>query len=540
MKKKLLSFFVIMIFSSMALTFGQGLENFNNYAGSSGTYSDGSFTGQDGSTWTYLQCRSDKPIVSPSPCLGKGRNPTAKVLSGSLTNGCGTLSFDYKQGFSSAVNLNVFVNGVLVGNVTSPGGNGDTMTVRNSGALAVNVPGNFTILFKQADSLLSGQVTVDNVTWTAFGGGPQPEPTNYPTNFAATTAPFTINLSWTDAAGGQLPSSYLIKASDQNNITAPVDGTPVPNDPNLADGTGALNVVQGIQHGSFGNLPSNKQYFFKIFPYTNSGNLINYKTDGTAPATSATTTNTVIIDSVHFTQYNFGNWTAKNIIGEQVWVIDSIHGVNQGACAKISGFANSVSNINEDWFISKAMNFNLYNNENLTFMSAYKYTGPPLQCLISNNYDGVGNPGDFSWLPLTATWSSGNWVWTPSGNINISGVSGPAVYVAFKYTSTATESSTWELDDIVITGDLIIGVDEHQQAANFSIQPNPAQARTTLVFPGTQEKRIQVLTLMGQNVMETTTSVRNFTLDLGNFNTGIYFVKVTVGQATTIQKLIVR
>jgi hypothetical protein len=248
----------------------------------------------------------------------------------------------------------------------------------------------------------------------------------------------------------------------------------------------------------------------------------------------------VIIDSVHFTQFNFGNWTAKNILGDQVWVIDSIHGVNQGACAKISGFANSVSNINEDWFITKSMNFNLYNNENLTFMSAYKYTGPPLQCLISNDYDGVGNPGNFSWLPLTATWSSGNWVWTPSGNINISGVSGPAVYVAFKYTSTATESSTWELDDIIITGDLIIGVDEHQQAANFSIQPNPAEGKTNLVFSGNQEKRIQVLTLMGQNVLETTTTARNFTLDLDNFNSGIYFVKVSVGQAVTIQKLIVR
>jgi hypothetical protein len=539
MKNYLRSFLVLMFLSSMLFSFGQGLENFNNFVGSSGTYSNGSFIGQDGSTWNFTQCRSDKPIVAPSPCLGKGRNPTATVVSGLINNGCGTLSFDYKQGFSSAVNLNVYVNNVLVGNVTSPGGNGDTTTIRNSGALAVNVPGGFTIKFKQADSLLSGQVSVDNVTWTAFGGGPLPEPTNYPTNFATSTAPFTINLSWTDATGGQAPNGYLVLGSDQNNIVAPVDGTPVANDPALSDGHGTLNVIQGVQNCSFGNLPSNKPFYFKIYPYTNSGNLINYKTDGTAPSATATTSNTVIIDSVHFTNYTFGNWTAKNVTGAQVWAVDSIHGVNQTPCAKMSGYA-TISNENEDWFISKSMNFNLYNNENLTFMSAYKYTGPALECLLSNDYDGVGNPGDFTWVPLTAAWSTGNWVWAPSGNINISGYSGTNIHIGFKYSSTTTESSTWELDDIIITGDLIIGMDDQSKDAGFRISPNPAKENCTLFFPDKTSKQISVVNLTGQTLVSQQTSEKTVSLNLTGMPSGLYLVRVTVGNSTGVEKLIVR
>jgi hypothetical protein len=298
-------------------------------------------------------------------------------------------------------------------------------------------------------------------------------------------------------------------------------------------------VIQGTQYCSFGNLPSNKLYFFKIYPYTNSGNLINYKNDGTAPGASATTPNTVIIDSVHFTNYTFGNWTAKSVVGAQVWAVDSIHGVNQTPCTKMSGYA-TISNENEDWFISKSMNFNLYNNENLTFMSAYKYTGPALQCLISNDYDGVGNPGDFTWLPLTATWSTGNWVWAPSGNINVSGISGTNVHIAFKYTSTATESSTWELDDIIVTGDVIIGVSENEITTGFSVNPNPASEKCVIRFADDNRKQVSLINMMGQSVRDIQTSEKNYTLDLNELSAGLYFIKVSAGNSTKTQKLIIR
>ncbi len=113
-----------------------------------------------------------------------------------------------------------------------------------------------------------------------------PEPTNHVTDFAVnSTTSSTIDLTWTDATGGTEPTGYLIKANLQGNaISDPVDGNPE------ADGTYTKNVNQGMQTVTFNGLNPSTSYDFKIFPYTNSGSQIDYKTDGTVPTATGTTT----------------------------------------------------------------------------------------------------------------------------------------------------------------------------------------------------------------------------------------------------------
>ncbi len=111
------------------------------------------------------------------------------------------------------------------------------------------------------------------------------EPANHVTNFICSSASVSsLTLTWSDASK-YAPDGYLIKGSDTSfdAITAPVDGTPV------SDGTLVKNVAQGTQTCTFNNLSENTTYYFKIYPYTNSGSAINYKTDGTVPQTSGTT-----------------------------------------------------------------------------------------------------------------------------------------------------------------------------------------------------------------------------------------------------------
>ena len=543
MKKLYSLFFLLIMFLSVSVSFGQGLENFNNYAGTSGTYSDGTFVGQDGSTWNYTQCRSDRAIVVPSPCLGKNRTPAANVYSGTIHNGCGVISFDFKQGFSSAVNLNLLINGLVVKNVTSPGGTADTMNVHNSGSVTVNVAGDFVLKFEQADNATSGQVTVDNVTWTAFSGGALPEPTNYPTAFTAVPSAFTINLSWADATGAQLPTAYLVLASEENNIDLPIDGIPEPNDPNLADGTGALNILPGVQTCQFGGLQSNKQFFFKIFPYTNTGTSINYKTNDVPPSANATTPNVSIINYENFNTGTLGSWSRKNIIGDSTWVIDLTHGVAASPCAKATGFYSSASHANEDWLISPAMNFNLYTNEELTFQTAKNYTGPDVEVKISSNYDGTGNPNNFTWAPLSGILSSGGWVWTPSGTIDVSGTSGTGVYIAFKFTSTDTESATWEVDEILTTGIRMVGVPETEAASkHFNIVPNPSQGQFNLIFSDNSQKEVSIMSVVGQELYNASTNKTNLQVTLPGLTAGIYFVRITQAGSdkSEVKKLIIR
>ncbi len=118
------------------------------------------------------------------------------------------------------------------------------------------------------------------------------EPTNHVTNFTATAnSSSQITTSWTDAeAGDQAPSGYLVMANKTGNFANPVDGTAQADDLNWGDNA----AVKNVAHGSgasyvWTSLDAATQYFFKIFPYNGSGDLINYKTDGDVPTDDATT-----------------------------------------------------------------------------------------------------------------------------------------------------------------------------------------------------------------------------------------------------------
>ncbi|MBU1580980.1 MAG: T9SS type A sorting domain-containing protein, partial [Bacteroidetes bacterium] len=146
---------------------GGGLETFANLDLEGSSYADGSFLGQDGSTWTYFQSRGDVEITGKALMLGRNRTPQANVYSGTIFGGIGTINFDYMQAFSTGVNLNVLVNDVVVGNVTS---DGEQNVIKNSGTITVNVDGPVTIKFISANNS-DGQVVIDNVAWTAYEGG---------------------------------------------------------------------------------------------------------------------------------------------------------------------------------------------------------------------------------------------------------------------------------------------------------------------------------------------------------------------------------
>jgi len=112
------------------------------------------------------------------------------------------------------------------------------------------------------------------------------EPTNHATDFAAgTTTATTIPLTWTDAAGLILPDAYLIKGSAVSfgDIVEPVDGTPE------ANGALVQNLNFGDQAFTFTGLDPATTYYFKIYPYTNTGTTVNYKTGLETPEAMATT-----------------------------------------------------------------------------------------------------------------------------------------------------------------------------------------------------------------------------------------------------------
>ena len=339
---------------------------------------------------------------------------------------------------------------------------------------------------------------------------PDPEPTNYPTNFAASVNTLSVTLTWNDAIGDQLPSKYLVLGS-KGNITVPTDGTPVANDEL------AMNVAYGTQTVTFSGLDGNSTYHFAIFPYTNAGANIDYKTDGTYPTVNAQTADVYALLNETFDN-DLGVFTAYDVYGDQAWRQATY---NNNGYANMNGYANQVYNENEDWLISPAMNGE-YASIVLSFSTAMKFDGEPLQVMISTDYDGQSEPSDYTWENITDMfdYSTGDYEWVESGAIDIESYAGQTFYIAFVYTSTDEAASAWEVDNVLIMAETPTAVSEKSNAV--ALYPNPASEM--FAFNLNQDANVTIFDMSGRMVSEMNVSAGAANCEVSNLENGVYFV----------------
>ena len=201
-----------------------------------------------------------------------------------------------------------------------------------------------------------------------------------------------------------------------------------------------------------------------VLPTQGSGTLSGVVTksyDGDERVMMLNTIDDVIFDSSrcdplfydNFAGDNLNNWHVKNIQGEQTW--ETTPYGNPAPSAKISGYSNG-SNANEDWLITTAIDLSNVTTASLTFQSVVRYSGPSLSVHMSTDYNEGDPTTDGNWTELSVTldtddssWSS----WTDSGNIDLSSVTGGTVYIAFKYISNSSSSATYEIDNVLVTGE---------------------------------------------------------------------------------------
>ncbi|UKN02095.1 DUF5689 domain-containing protein [Paracrocinitomix mangrovi] len=151
---------------------------------------------------------------------------------------------------------------------------------------------------------------------------------------------------------------------------------------------------------------------------------------------------------------NSGGWITVQVSGPGVNWTTSMAGGASTPYAVISNWNGSSNDACENWLISPGMDLSSSTGAVLNFNNAYNYAGDALAVLVSSDYSGSGDPSLATWTDITssATWSSGGWAWANSGDIDLSAYTGTSVYVAFKYVGSASDGSTWELDDIIVTG----------------------------------------------------------------------------------------
>ncbi len=353
---------------------------------------------------------------------------------------------------------------------------------------------------------------------------PKPEPTNYPTNFRVSEVDGTnVTLTWTDAVGGQVPDKYLVVAST-GAISVPTDGVPVLND--LTD----QNVVYGVQTWTFTGLEGGTTYHFAIFPYTNSSIYTDYKTDGNYPTDDATTED---IEILLFEDFNdgLGVFTAYDAYGDQNWHQGTYQGTTY---ANMNGYAEGAPHQNEDWLISPTINIpsGLYEELQFEFRTAKKFEGPDLQVLVSMDYDGEGEPSEYTWLNITDVFdfSTGDYEWVESGTFVIDEILPGHYHFAFLYTSTNEAAASWEIDYVKLIGKGTTSVNENN-IQSVSLYPNPAREQVSFTLES--DAQVSVFDVMGRKVSEMTVVAGEAQLNVSELESGVYFVNVRYANGST-------
>ncbi|MFT7239089.1 MAG: hypothetical protein ACI93L_003187 [Cyclobacteriaceae bacterium] len=223
-------------------------------------------------------------------------------------------------------------------------------------------------------------VDMDPGSWIGQPATSNPEPTNHVTSFTATAASASqIDLSWTDNNGSQAATGFLIVAST-GTVSVPSDFTDFSVDSDLSDGSASVGIGAGIGSYSFIGLTPSTTYNFSIYPYSNSGATIDYKTDGTVPtqseATAASTYNAgdIVISEIMYNTpsvdeewieiYNASgssitldaNWTLENTDPTTNYTFDGAVTIESGAYKTIQMGTSGAFPFTPDLVISGSSN----------------------------------------------------------------------------------------------------------------------------------------------------------------------------------------
>jgi len=179
---KKLIILAVCLLAGLTAVWAQGLETFNNYTYTGTAYEDGSFVGDNNVTWNYFHVTgsvagaNDNSIEGNGMILRRSAVPS-RIVSGSIPNGIGNFSVQMRKAYTSAgdrqvalyINNNWIADSQIFGSTS-----GADPTVHVFEVLGVNVNGDFTMEIRHIQGGdVNRQLTIDNISWTAYGSGMQ-------------------------------------------------------------------------------------------------------------------------------------------------------------------------------------------------------------------------------------------------------------------------------------------------------------------------------------------------------------------------------
>lgn len=136
-------------------------------------------------------------------------------------------------------------------------------------------------------------------------------------------------------------------------------------------------------------------------------------------------------------------------MSREVWQNDPQYGWKASAATGSSKYGNLVCHPSDAILLTPVIDLSTYATASLKFEHACNFAADP-QAVLSV---GVRVEGKSDVEPLDiSVWPSGSsWSFVESGKVNLGQYAGKRIRVAFRYTSTDSEASTWEIKNLSVT-----------------------------------------------------------------------------------------
>ncbi|SMC57354.1 putative Ig domain-containing protein [Moheibacter sediminis] len=254
--KLILPLVLLLNIGAIQFLHAQGTETFETQTSLNTSYANGSFSGETtGVTVNYVHARNEGLETSDDFSIdGKGiilrRIDEQSAVEFVIPNGVGNFSFDARKAFTGGSNnriLGVYANGNLVFTTPTFGGSGTDTTIHEF-STDVNLSGEVTIKITYPTGTSNGnkQVTIDNISWTAYSDDTEISPVITEETFngvVGTAASFQIQAT-------ENPTSYtIVSGTLPDGLNLDTAAGIISGNPTTA-GNSSVNVTAANENGT--------------------------------------------------------------------------------------------------------------------------------------------------------------------------------------------------------------------------------------------------------------------------------------------------
>ena len=407
-------YFIILTLLTFNLTHGQGLEDFTN-SNATNSYSDGSFEGNNGITWSYIASRNGNNDSNSSgielPALMLRRASSgSKITSSAISGGISNFSVKLYKGFTGGGDRQVelFINGVSMGTSTPF----DDFSEYTFSVDDINISGSIEI---EIVNTTPKQIIIDDISWTGFSTScsvvlGQAQYSCEGNTIGDNNDTVTVSIPYTGSDAGI------------TSLTTASGGSIGGDDP--ATTTDGTIVISGVSEGSAWDL------------VLNGGDCDGISTSGTIEVD--------FCDPIPNTCYDLSNGNESFELVAVATNSDPDVWVNNSGTYTMNGYCgSSCTEISDAWLVFGPLDTTQTSDLTLAFNAAEQYGITDLVVAYTEQYGGC--PGLSQWITASTVSDAG------AIEVDFPQINGTDVYIGIQYYEDGTDgSSGWTLTDVAL------------------------------------------------------------------------------------------